>query len=87
MGYPLVLKPDVGVGAADTFKVKSDADVEEAFSKPLQGYVAQKFVKGTIVTYDGMVDRDGKLVCRSATSTAPASWSRCSNSATSPSGA
>ncbi|KFE70057.1 ATP-grasp domain-containing protein [Hyalangium minutum] len=63
VGYPLVLKPDVGVGAADTFTVKSDADVDAAFSKPLQGYAAQKFVKGTIVTYDGMVDGNGKIVC------------------------
>ncbi|HYI00913.1 carboxylate--amine ligase [Hyalangium sp.] len=61
--YPLVLKPDVGVGAADTFTVKSDAEVDAAFSQPLRGYTAQKFVKGTIVTYDGMVDGDGQLVC------------------------
>jgi len=63
VGYPLVLKPDVGVGAADTFTVKSDADVDAAFSRPLSGYVAQKFVKGTIVTYDGMVDAEGRIIC------------------------
>ncbi len=63
VGYPLVLKPDVGVGAAHTFKVKSDADVDAAFAQPLPGYVAQAFVRGTILTYDGMVDRDGKLFC------------------------
>jgi hypothetical protein len=63
VGYPLVLKPDVGVGAAHTFKVQSDAEVEAAFAQPLPGYVAQAFVRGTIVTYDGMVDADGKLVC------------------------
>ncbi|WP_224363211.1 ATP-grasp domain-containing protein [Hyalangium versicolor] len=63
VGYPLVLKPDVGVGAAHTFTVKSDAEVDAAFSQPLPNYAAQKYVKGTIVTYDGMVDRQGKVIC------------------------
>jgi biotin carboxylase len=63
VGYPLVLKPDVGVGAAHTFKVASDAEVDSAFSQPLSGYAAQKYVKGTIVTFDGMVDAEGRIVC------------------------
>jgi len=63
VGYPLVLKPDVGVGAAHTFKVASDAEVDSAFSQPLPGYAAQRYVKGTIVTYDGMVDAAGQIVC------------------------
>ncbi|WP_434379872.1 ATP-grasp domain-containing protein [Melittangium boletus] len=62
VGYPLVLKPDVGVGAARTFKVSSDAEVDEAFTTPLPGYVAQAFVRGTIVTYDGLVDGQGRIV-------------------------
>ncbi|MDY7230995.1 ATP-grasp domain-containing protein [Hyalangium rubrum] len=61
--YPIVLKPDVGVGAAHTFKVRSDAEVDAAFAQPLIGYVAQAFVSGSIVTYDGMVDAQGELVC------------------------
>ncbi|WP_224363538.1 ATP-grasp domain-containing protein [Hyalangium versicolor] len=63
VGYPLVLKPDVGVGAAHTFKVSSDAEVEQAIPRPpINPYVAQSFVKGTIVTYDGIVDRDGQIL-------------------------
>lgn len=63
VGYPLVLKPDVGVGAAHTFKVSSDAEVDKALAQPLPAaYVAQKFVQGTIITYDGVVDRDGKIL-------------------------
>ncbi|MCY1073735.1 ATP-grasp domain-containing protein [Archangium lansingense] len=62
VGYPLVLKPDVGVGAARTFKVSSDADVDEALEEPLSNYVAQAFVRGAIVTYDGLVDREGNIV-------------------------
>ncbi|WPB73609.1 ATP-grasp domain-containing protein [Archangium violaceum] len=62
VGYPLVLKPDVGVGAAHTFKVSSDAEVDAAFGESLSGYVAQAFVRGTIVTYDGLVDQDGHII-------------------------
>lgn len=63
VGYPLVLKPDVGVGAAHTFKVASDKEVDAALSHPLPtSYVAQPFVRGTIVTYDGLVDRHGAIV-------------------------
>lgn len=63
VGYPLVLKPDVGVGAARTFKVSSDAEVDEAFGEPLHDYAAQAFVRGTIVTYDGLVDGQGHIIC------------------------
>ncbi|MFL5354661.1 acetyl-CoA carboxylase biotin carboxylase subunit family protein [Archangium sp.] len=64
VGYPLVLKPDVGVGAARTFKVSTDAEVDAALAEPLPHYVAQAFVRGTIVTYDGLVDREGHIVFR-----------------------
>ena len=63
VGYPLVFKPDVGVGAAHTFKVRGDEDVDKAFAQPLPTiYVAQSFVQGTIVTYDGLVDHDGHIL-------------------------
>jgi len=63
VGYPLVLKPDVGVGAAHTFKVSSDAEVDKMLAQPPSSpYVAQKFIQGAIITYDGVVDRDGKIL-------------------------
>ena len=63
VGYPLVIKPDVGVGAAHTFKVSSDAEVDKALAQPLPTlYVAQAFVQGTIVTYDGLVDHEGRIL-------------------------
>ncbi|OJT25226.1 carboxylate--amine ligase [Archangium sp. Cb G35] len=64
VGYPLVLKPDVGVGAARTFKVSSDSEVDAALKDPLPNYVAQAFVRGAIVTYDGLVDREGNIIFR-----------------------
>ena len=34
-GYPAVAKPDAGVGALDTFRLDSDADLEALFKSPL----------------------------------------------------
>ena len=63
VGYPLVLKPSVGVGAARTFKVSTDAEVDAAFAEPLpDSMMAQAFVRGTILTYDGLVDANGHIV-------------------------
>jgi hypothetical protein len=62
VGYPLVIKPSVGVGAAHTFKVSTDAEVDAALAQPLVGYMAQAYVRGAIVTYDGLVDREGRIV-------------------------
>lgn len=61
-GYPLVLKPAVGVGAVGAFKVRSDADVDEQFTPARPEHVVQAFIKGDIVTWDGVVDKDGGVV-------------------------
>lgn len=63
VGYPLVAKPDVGVGAAGTFKLESDADAERYLNEKLPlDYIVEEFVPGDILTYDGLTDRDGEVV-------------------------
>jgi biotin carboxylase len=61
-GYPLVLKPDRGSGAVDTFRVESAAELRRAFQRNLQGHVLQPFIEGDIITYDGLCDRRGRIV-------------------------
>jgi hypothetical protein len=62
-GYPLVLKPDLGVGAARTFKVEGPEGVAHVFEEgPLRDYVVQRYVQGTILTYDGLTDSEGRIV-------------------------
>ena len=63
LGYPVVAKPDVGVGAARTFKLENDADVERYLhDKPHVDYIVEEFVEGEIVTYDGLTGRQGEIV-------------------------
>lgn len=56
--FPLILKPDIGVGAAGTSRVNSMAELEKALNPLPANTVIEKFVKGTVVTFDGLADRD-----------------------------
>jgi hypothetical protein len=62
-GYPLVAKPDIGVGAAATYKIQNVDELELFFkNKPPVDYVFEEFVRGQIFTFDGLTDRDGTPV-------------------------
>jgi len=62
-GYPLVAKPDSGVGAAATYKIHNPQELENFFEvKPPVEYIMEEFIHGQICTFDGLTDRDGNLV-------------------------
>jgi hypothetical protein len=62
-GYPLVAKPDIGVGAAATYKIQNADELGLFFkNKPPVDYVFEEFVRGQIFTFDGLTDRDGTPV-------------------------
>jgi hypothetical protein len=63
VGFPLVAKPDIGVGASRTWKLETGADLESFLgTRPAIDYILEGFVEGDIVTYDGLADRDGHVV-------------------------
>lgn len=62
-GYPVVAKPDIGVGATTTYKIHDLAELKRFFEqKPPIDYIMEEFVQGTILSFDGLTDRDGQLV-------------------------
>lgn len=62
-GYPLVAKPDSGVGAANTYKIKNAEDLDRFFNnKPGVDYIMEEFIEGKIVTFDGLTDTSGDIV-------------------------
>ena len=66
--YPVIVKPDVGVGACDTFKLENDADLQEFFAKNLPvPYVMEAFITGDICSYDAIIDADSKPLLESMT--------------------
>jgi len=63
VGLPVVAKPDVGVGAARTYKIENEAEVEAYLAdKPDSDYIVEEFIRGELLTYDGMTGRDGEIV-------------------------
>jgi hypothetical protein len=62
-GYPVVAKPDAGVGALHTYRLDSDSDLAEFFAnRPAVDYLLEEFISGTIYSFDGLADRNGNLV-------------------------
>jgi len=57
VGYPVIVKPDIGVGATNTWKLENDGDLE-AFYANLPGvpYVMEEFIEGDICSYDAILD-------------------------------
>lgn len=63
VGYPIVAKPDVGVGAARTYRIGDDSDLRTYLAdKPAADYLLEELIPGRIVTYDGISDRAGEVV-------------------------
>jgi hypothetical protein len=61
--YPVVAKPDIGVGAAKTYKIHNDVELEQFFAqKPPIDYIMEQYIAGIICTFDGLTDHDGNVV-------------------------
>ena len=67
VGYPVVVKPDNGVGANATYKLKSDSDLEYFFATKDNSvqYIMEEFVNGEVRTYDAIIDSKGEPVFES----------------------
>ncbi|KAI9016653.1 ATP-grasp domain-containing protein [Hyaloraphidium curvatum] len=68
VGYPLVIKPDTGVGAVSTHKIGSDEELKAWWDSVSNhgDYIAQHFISAPIVTFDGLASRSGDLVLASS---------------------
>ena len=63
IGFPLILKPVVGVGAASTWRVDNAEELARIQAEePLDGYLVERFATGTLVSFDGLTDREGEVV-------------------------
>jgi hypothetical protein len=62
VGFPLVVKPDVGVGANRTTTIRDAAAFETFLAQAGADWFIEPYVRGTIETFDGLVDRDGQLI-------------------------
>ena len=62
VGYPVVAKPDNGVGASHTFKITSDEEMKTFFEEkwPDTVYIMEEFIWGEVNSYDAIIDSHGK---------------------------
>lgn len=62
--YPIVIKPDNGVGASNTYKITDEAQLLEVLEKiTLDGtYIMEEFVPGHIETFDGITNAEGDVL-------------------------
>jgi hypothetical protein len=62
LGYPLILKPDEGVGAGGIYRVENKNQLKSHLSQIKEDYLIEEFIEGDMVTYDGLTDYDGNVV-------------------------
>jgi len=64
VGYPVITKPDNGVGASDTHKIKNEEELKAFFetkNKDIK-YIMEQFVDGDLVSYDAIINSKGEPV-------------------------
>ena len=67
VGKAVVAKPDIGVGAAGTYKLESVEQLRRFYGeRPRHGYFLEEYIEGELYSFDGLVDRDGHLVFATA---------------------
>ena len=68
VGYPVIVKPDVGVGANDTFKLENDEHLQNFFNTlPAVPYVMEEFIMGDICSYDAILNNQSEPLFESMT--------------------
>ena len=61
VGYPVIVKPDNGVGAINTFRIDDAGDLDRFFAlKDRTQYIMEEFIDGSIVSYDAIVNSKGE---------------------------
>lgn len=57
VGYPIVIKPNVGVGASDTHKIRNEEELTAFFQHPLkEEMIMEEFINGSCFSFDGITD-------------------------------
>ncbi len=68
VGYPIVAKPDNGVGANCTYKLNNEDDIYRFFAERDENvvYIIEEFIKGHVETFDGIADSNKNVLISSS---------------------
>ena len=64
VGYPVIVKPDNGVGASSTYKLENDDELLR-FLADLDGsilYIMEEFIDATVNSYDAIINSRGEPI-------------------------
>jgi predicted ATP-grasp superfamily ATP-dependent carboligase len=63
VGWPVFVKPNVGVGASDSYALHNQKEFDAFFKKSLpEPYIMEEYVDGFIVSFDGICDSHSDVV-------------------------
>ena len=64
VGYPVIAKPDNGVGASHTYKLSDEEELKQFFDQKLPHipYIMEEFVDAEVNSYDAVIDSNGEPV-------------------------
>lgn len=63
VGYPVIVKPDDGVGANATWKIRNDDELKEFYDMHVQvPYIMEEFITGDVWSFDGLIDQNGNII-------------------------
>lgn len=68
VGYPVVVKPNNGVGAAATYKLSNDEELQYFYAthdKNIE-YIMEEFINGELLSYDGIANSNKDIVFETA---------------------
>ena len=64
VGFPVVVKPDRGVGASHTFRLKNEKELEDFWMNKPSGitFIMEEYVYGDIISYDAIIGSSGDVI-------------------------
>ena len=68
VGYPIIAKPDNGVGANSTYKLNNEHEIRRFFNERDESvvYIIEEFIKGHVETFDGIADSNKNVLIASS---------------------
>lgn len=67
VGFPVVMKPDHGVGAGFTYQIESMRELKKFYTITEQyTMIIEEYIDGDVFTLDGLVDHEGKILYMSS---------------------
>lgn len=64
VGYPVIVKPDNGVGAYATYKIHNEDELRKFYFEdfPPIKYIMEEFIQGDLISFDGVTNADAEVV-------------------------